>query len=105
MSIEVIDCAQGFGLDGEIKTTQKSSDQAPVMPTRTARRERSHKFKGNTEETEEHAKLVSHLPSFGLSPRFGNYLQTLSFWFLLGTSAFTNIRYFRIRKIKNTCSD
>ena len=79
MSIEVIDCAQGFSLDGETKTTEESSGQAPTMQTRTTRRERSHKFKGNEEETEEHAKLVLHLSSFGLSPRFGHYLQTLSF--------------------------
>ena len=79
MSIEVIDCAQGFSLDGETKTTEESSGQAPTMKTRTTRRERSHTFKGNEEETEEHAKLVLHLSSFGLSPRFGHYLQTLSF--------------------------
>ena len=78
MSIEVIDCAQGFSLDGETKTTQESSDQALI--TRTTRRERTNKFRGkNDEETEEHAKLVLHLSSFGLSPRFGHYLQTLNF--------------------------
>jgi hypothetical protein len=49
------------------------------MQTRTTRRERSHKFKENEEETEDYAKLVLHLSSFGLSPRFGHYLQTLSF--------------------------
>ena len=47
MSIEVIDCAQGFSLDGETKTTEESSDQAPNISTRTTRRERSHRFKGN----------------------------------------------------------
>ena len=81
MYIEVIDCAQGFSLDyGETKTTKESSDQAPIIPTRTTRRERTNKFKGkNEEETEIHAKLVLHLSSFGLSPRFAHYLQTLSF--------------------------
>ena len=80
MSIEVIDCAQGFSLDGETKTTEESSDQAHIMPTRTTRRERTNTFKGeNEKETEIHAKLVLHLSSFGLSPRFAHYLQTLSF--------------------------
>ena len=46
MSIEVIDCAQGFNFDGEIKTTEESSNQAHVMPTRITRCERTNKFKG-----------------------------------------------------------
>ena len=81
MYIEVIDCAQGFSLDhGETKTTEESSDQASIMSTRITRRKRTNKFKGkNDEETEIHAKLVFHLLSFGLSPRFAHYLQTLSF--------------------------
>jgi hypothetical protein len=81
MSIEVIDCAQGFSLDhGETKTTEESPNQAPIMPSGPTRRERTNKFKGkNDEETEIHAKLVLHLSSFGLSPRFGHYFQTLSF--------------------------
>ena len=97
----MIDCAQGFSLDGETKTTQESSDQATI--TRTTRRERSHTFKGNKEETENHAKLVLRLSSFGLSPRFWSLFTDVKFLIRACTPSHT--RHCGIRRIENTCSD
>lgn len=81
-NIEVIDCG-GFSLDGDqAKPQQQQQQQQPKQPkqqqaTRNVVREMANTDKkGDIKQHQEHVLMLSR---YGTSPRFGEYLKSLSF--------------------------